>query len=246
MRKYMNSGRLQLALLAFTILIFAACGKDTYYQDGGKENAKFDGTILQYLESNPRYFDTLVTVIKLAGMEKEFNNDQFTFFAPVDNSFRGLIKTLNTVLYATGKDTVVNLNDIPDAIWQKYVSVYMFKGLKKVNDYPQIDLNARGLYPGQNYKSLGDVVFNIGAIYDNAGNVSGTGSENSQGVKYAGYRHLCISFIPNTADPLANWNTVLVSSSDIQPNNGVVHVLKASHTFSFDATNFIQDVLLSR
>lgn len=235
-----------LLLVLVTLATMISCGKDNYYQDGGKENPKFDGTILQYLESNPRYFDTLVTVIKLAEMEDEFNNKEFTFFAPVDYSFRTLMRTVNSTLHTRGKDTLMSLSDVPGPIWQKYISVYMFNGAKRVNDYPQIDLNARGLYPGQNYNSLGDVVLNIGAIYDNAGNVGGTGSDNSQGVKYAGYRHLCISFIPNPADPLANWNTALVSSSDIQPRNGVVHVLKANHTFSFDATNFTQDVLLSR
>jgi hypothetical protein len=241
MKQYIHHRtKIILLVLAGGIALCAACKKSNYYIDGGITDAKYNGTILEYLKSKPRTFDTLTQVIKLAGLEDTLQNKQMTLFAPVNNSFKLLLVTLNLNLYATGKDTIKTLADVNGTIWRKYLLQYMYRNANKLVDYPQLDLNAKSLYPGQNYISMGDVVYNIGVIYDDAG-------DKDRGiVKYGGYRHLCISFIPNTAQPFDNWNSALISTSDVQPTNGVVHVLRSNHAFSFDGTNFIQDVRLTR
>src|SRR5690606_40507426 len=98
----------------------SSCNKDDYYEDGGLANAEFNGTILEYLESKPVLFDSLVQVIKLAGLENEFKTKEFTFFAPSDPDIKQLIGTirtgnsLNTYLYNRGLDTIQKLSDIED------------------------------------------------------------------------------------------------------------------------------------
>src|SRR5699024_9617867 len=73
----------------FYILIvsiaFQSCSKD-YLVGGQKEDVNMykDLTTLQVLEGMPMY-DTLVEIIKVAGLENKINENGQTFFAP-DNS----------------------------------------------------------------------------------------------------------------------------------------------------------------
>ena len=221
-----------LMLCSFAVLV-AACKKDDYYVDGGLANAQFDGTILDYLDANPVHFDSVAQVIRLAGLEDVFNNDTLTFFAPNDRNIRELIGDyrrggVNTELYRLNRDTIKQLSDVDPLIWRKYLMRYMFHGKNKLADYPQIDLNVMDAFPGQNYYSYDNSVCNIGVIFHDA---IGNGSV----LKYAGYRQLAISYIPNVSFPFNNWRTVRVISSDIQPTNGVVHALAyLSSSFGFD------------
>ncbi len=222
-------------LILFSFLLLFACKKDKYYFDGGKSDPIFKGTTLQYLKSNPRSFDTIVKIIEIAGMEREFNEDTLTFFAPQDYSVAILIRQLNNILFWYGKDTVKTLDEIEAPIWRKYLSNYLFKGANRVKDYPQLDIGAKSIYPGQNYVAYNGEVFNIGVNYADAG-----------GVKYSGYRHLLLSYIPDLTKPLDNWISIRVTSSDVQPNHAVVHVLNSNIPFGADPSNLAQDVLLTK
>jgi len=222
-------------LVLFSCLLVFACKKDQYYFDGGKSNPIFPGTTMEYLKSNPRSFDTIVNIIKIAGMERQFNEDTLTFFAPQDYAVALLIKQVNSTLFTYGKDTVKTLTDIDGLIWRRYLSNYIFKGANKLNDYPQIDVGAKAIFPGQNYVAYSGDVFNIGVRYADAG-----------GVKYTGYRQLLLSYIPNVSQPLDNWVSIPITSSDVQPKHAVVHVLSTDFPFGADPQNLIQDVLLTK
>ena len=112
----------------------------------------------------------------------------------------------------------------------------MFKGSNKLNDYPQLDVSLLNLYPGQDYYSYNNTILNIGVIYDDV-----------NGIKYAGYRHLAISYIKDLNNPLyyPNWIRNDISSSDIKPTNGVVHALTDYATFGFN-DDFVYDVFATR
>lgn len=223
-----------MVLLSLVPLLFVSCKKDKYYFDGGKSNPEFKGTILQYLQSKPVQFDTIAAIIKIAGLEKEFQEDELTFFAPTDLSVRSILKTTNSYLYQTGKDTLKVLTDVEPQIWRKYLMMYMFKGANRLKDYYQLDINLKAVYPGQNYYSYNHTIFNIGVIFDDV-----------NGIKYAGYRHLTIGYITDVNRPVDSWIPADISSSDIKPTNGVVHTLNANHTFGFDF-GFIYDVYAGR
>lgn len=209
-------------LLAITV---SSCSKDKYYQDGGLANPKFNGTVLQYLQSNPK-FDTIVQVIKIAGMEDVFTKENITFFAPTDEVIRRTIgivngnipllqNRLNQSLYNANKDTIKKLTDIPPAIWKKYLMRYIFKGTFLLKDYPQLDFSLRPLFPGGYYTGYNGDLANIGVVYNTANTV-----------RYAGYRQLCIAAISDPSNPSAYYfSSAPVATSDVQPNNGAVHVL---------------------
>lgn len=222
------------------ILMFFSCKQDDYYMDGGIAEAKFDGDMLQYLESKPAEFDTIAQIVKLAGLEEVFRKDSITFFAPPDEVIKNTIGTvkrggLNAELYYRGKDTIKTLSDVDSLIWRKYLSRYIFNGKNLLKDYPQIDFSLLSIYPGGLYVSRSGDVSTIGVDY-----------ESANGVKYIGYRKLVISFIPDISNPDNRPYTNYISSSDIQPENGVVHTLRHSKwLFGFNGDDFMIDVINS-
>lgn len=230
--------RILMILCGFAFLI-AACQKDDYYEDGGLANAHFDGTVLEYLDANPVHFDTIAQLIRLAGLEEVFNNDELTFFAPNDRNVRELIGDyrrggVNTELYRLNRDTIEQLSDVDSLIWRKYLMRYMFRGKNLLADYRQVDFDLLDAYPGQNYYSYNNSVCNIGVRFHD--------EENGESIiKYGGYRQLYISFIPDVSQPFSNWSRVQVISSDIQPTNGVVHALYYLDGTFFGLDNQIYD-----
>lgn len=220
LKSYIAPASVALFLL---VSMVSSCAKDDYYQDGGKSDPKFNGTVLQYLQSNAK-FDTIVQIVKLAGMEEAFNTEDITFFAPTDEVIRrtiGLVNAqlpelrngLNQRLFNANKDTIKVLSDVPAELWRKYLMRYMMKGKFVSKDFPQLDFTLRQLYGGGYYTGYNGDLANIGMVYNSA-----------NGVRYTGYRQLSFSFIPDPSDYLTFIPTA-VASSDIQPTNGVVHVL---------------------
>jgi len=236
MNKFNKNTLLLSLVLVLTGLAFS-CKKYEHYIDGGVKEAKFDGTILQYLQAKPLHFDTLTQVIKLAGMESTFSSDNITFFAPTDPTINRAIRTLNKELRSTGKDTVTKLSDVKPAVWKTALSLYIFKGTNRLKDYSQVDTLALNTYKGQGYISYNSAPMNIGVVYNDA--VTNAGTANEVRVKYAGYRQLMISFIPDMSRPQAFWINAPVASSDINPTNGIVHALKMEkHSFGFNSSYF--------
>jgi|SRR5690606_12670909 len=236
----MNTLKTLTGIIACILLITTACKKDEYYVDGGRANPIFEGDILAYLESKPMEFDTIAQIVKLAGLEETFRNTEFTFFAPRDENIKTLIGTFdrggaNRELFFAGRDTIQTLADVDSAIWRKYLERYMFQGKNKLMDYPQIDFDVLNIYPGQNYTSYANTVCNIGVVYNDANNI-----------KYMGYRQLYISLIPDLSQP-DNWVVQKVASSDVQPRNGVVHVIDfTSGEFGFNSWEVINDIMESK
>lgn len=210
-------------VLLLAIGFLSGCKKDSYFHDSGVHDAKFNGSVLEYLHSKPVHFDSLSRVIKIAGMEEVFSKETITFFAPTSGSVHQSVKFLNYYLRTTGKDTVVNLEQLKPEFWRKMLALYVFKGNSGLKDYPQIDTAAMQAYPGQGYNSYSvdnepGRTMNIGVIYNSAG-----------GVKYAGYRQLMLSYIYDYASPTRGLILNRVASSDIAPLNGRVHVLQSTY-----------------
>jgi hypothetical protein len=215
------------------LLGLSACQKESdYYFDSGLANPYFSGTTVDYLNSQPFYFDSVSAIVGLAGLEDVLTSDTVTFFAPTDRSVQRLIETANQNLYALGYDTIRTLQDVPQNIWRKYLSRYIFKGANQLKDYPQVDYDILANYPGQGYLSWDGTPMNIGVVYGDVNNV-----------KYVGYRQLSIAYIPDVSEPTSNWDISFVASCNILTDNGVVHVLDDNHIyFGFEPFEFIQDL----
>lgn len=224
------------------MLVLNACKRDQYYTDGGLANPNWNGDMLNYLETKAVRFDTIAQIVKLAGLEDDFRKTDFTFFAPDDGVIKRTIGnmhtpgSLNWYLYTYslgGKgDTVISLSQINPLVWRKYIQSFMFKGINRLKDYPQIDLSLRSIHPGALYYSYSGSVVNIGVSYASV-----------NGVQYLGARTLEYSYIPDISHPDDGYYTNHIASSDIKPTNGVVHALQDQQFyFGYDIGNFINDV----
>lgn len=206
-----------------------SCSKDSYFVDTGVHKAKYDGTILQYLKSKPILFDSLVMAINAAGMNDVFEKENITFFAPANSCIYKAVKGLNEDLRSEGKDTVSKLTQIKPEVWKEAFSVYIFKGSYVLKDIPQIDTLDLAAFGGQGYRSYGGRSMNIGVLYNNA-----------NGIKYVGYRQLVLSYIPDFSNPKIGLIHTPIATSDIQPTNGVIHVLRyQDHFLGFESRRFI-------
>ncbi len=217
------------------LLLTGACKKD-YFTDTGVQKGDFNGTILDYLKSKPQYFDTLVKIINYAGMANVFQNEEITFFAPADSSLRNTYVACNGILNQLGRPPITRFQQIKPSVWRKHYQDIYLRG-KSLTDFPQIDFSNIAAYPGQIYNSYDDLIMNVGAIYSAGG-----------GVPYAGYRQLVISYIPSpsSARDYQTWTTAFVSSVNIKPTNGYVHVLRyPTHYFGFDPGKFLETAIIA-
>lgn len=220
-------------LMMLSLGFLGSCTKE-YYVDGGVHTAKYDGTIAQFLKSRPELFDTLVKVVSLtkyANLLADPNSD-ITFFAATNQSIAKSVTQLNRQLFLRGQDTVLDVRQIKPIVWEKYLGQYIYEDKFLLKDYPQIDTANLLVYPGQGYISISGIAMNIGTFYNDVKSKNNAGVE--QIIKYAGYRQVLIDF----NNPVA--------TSDIQPVNGVVHVLNFSkHTFGFYSYDFSNSAINS-
>ncbi|MEO9021737.1 MAG: hypothetical protein ABI237_09735 [Ginsengibacter sp.] len=229
LKKFLAVGILVSTLLA------VGCKKNNYFKDTGVNKADFSGTVLDYLKSKPDYFDSIVKIVHIAGLDDVFSKEKITFFAPSDSSVRMTLSLLNIVLRNQGEEEVTRLEQIKPEVWRAQLTRYLFKGEKSMNDYPQLDFTNLSAFPGQIYSAYDGQIMNVGVIYNDAG-----------GVKYAGYRQLSISYIPSTTSPrdFQSWYPAIVASVNIHPTNGYVHVLVyPSHYFGFEPFQFIENAI---
>ena len=229
------SKRIFSVCMLVAIVIITGCQKKDYFTNTGTHSPNFQGNVLEYLESKPQYFDSITKIIRLAGMEDIFRNEDITFFAPSDSSVKSTIKDLNFRLNSQGKRLVYRLEQIKPEVWRTQLSRYLFKGKKSMNDFPQLDPNNLSAYPGQIYASYDGDIMNVGVFYNDAGSV-----------QYAGYRQLMLSFIPSATTPrdYNSWYSVRVASVNVAPTNGFVHVLNYPfHYFGFEPNQFIENAI---
>ncbi|WP_433902083.1 fasciclin domain-containing protein [Sphingobacterium puteale] len=218
-------------LFVFVVLLLTACNK--YYYDTGVHEAKYNGSTLAYLKSKAPFFDSTLMVIDLAGMNDVLDKEDVTFFAPPGGSINKSIIGLNRYLKFNGKDTVSRLDQIKPKVWRNTLSQYIFKGTSLLKDYPQRDTLSYVAYPGHNYTSYSGRIMNIGVIFNDAG-----------GVQYAGYRQLFLAYIPDLSNPQVALQNNPIATSDIQTNNGAIHVLnRAKHNFGFNTQKFIDEAI---
>lgn len=91
--KYKN---LLLAGLLASGLLVTSCSRDEYLIGGGTHEARVDMSTVEYLSGRPK-LDTVMTVLKLAGMEDEINQAA-TFFAPTNATLRRYIASRNAAI----------------------------------------------------------------------------------------------------------------------------------------------------
>jgi uncharacterized surface protein with fasciclin (FAS1) repeats len=205
-----------IAVLLTTALFISGCS-DAYFTDGGApvdQTGVLNLTTMKYLESEPAKFDTLVILIKLAGLEAEVNKSGNTFLAPQNYSIHNYLKlmypdqdkwpALKDLSAAEKKDITQILKNyiIPDKKIER-------NGLSSTYSYATTSGGKKSRFNLIKEDYLGNV--NMGAAY----------------VVFA----LDISEDGSTVE---RYQSVQVVTSGLQSTNGIVHVLDPnSHIFGF-------------
>lgn len=222
-------------ILVFALLAlfgFSSCQSDDYFQDTGVHESNYDGTVMKYLKDHPTHFSKLVEIINYTNQQDLFDKSEITFFAPQDVSINKMITSTNRRLFSLGRDTIKNIKDIKADVWKQYLGLYIVDKKFELKDIAQVDTTTFA-FEGQSLVSHNGRVMNAGVMYHNA-----------NGVQYAGYRMILYAYIQDFSETKTSRMNVPVSSSNIKPLNGIVHVLRAKdHYFGFQPNNFIEDIL---
>lgn len=215
--------------ILLSTLLMSSCNNDDYLVDGGISNPYFDGNVIQYLESRPDLFEDLVKVIKLTKWNDILRNEEVTFFAPTDFSINKSVDRLNYYLYNyEGKDQITDLSQVKSEVWEDLIGMYVMEGKYRLNDIAQIDTTAVSTYPGQtNLTYDKSYKMTMGVCYGDA-----------NGIKYAGYRQIMYAY-QDFGYPLYAY----VSSCNIEPHNGIVHVIRLDHYLGFSSSTLYMKAL---
>lgn len=216
-----KAGRLPgMKALLVVVALSVACQED-YLVDGGTSSPYHDGSVMEYLEARPALFGDLVKVINLTSWREVFSdeNEEITFFAPTDFSIEKSVEFMNRYMYMyEGMERVTDLEQIKPGVWESLLGMYVMEGKYRLNDIAQIDTVALAAYPGQTNRT-----------YDrNYKMTMGVYHESANGIKYAGYRQIMYAY-PEVGRPVYAY----ISTCNIEPRNGIIHVIRLDHYFGF-------------
>jgi hypothetical protein len=155
-------------------------------------------------------------------------SDTITFFAPSDDVIRVAMNAINALRFAQMKDSVT-MEDLGPDVWRKFLGMYILKGKRVAGSFPRVSTSNPAAFPGINYIMMDGYILNIGLEYT-----------NYNGVEAVGPRIMYLTDVTYDPANFRNNPKVRVVSSDIQPKNGVIHVLSISHNLGFRGGEFIR------
>lgn len=201
-----------------TVLSLVSCSEanNEYYDYKLTEN-KFNGSVLNYLESNRVEYDSILKVIDLVpGLKDTLALDGITVFAVDNESFRTVMVALNQIRKNNEQEIIPSINDLNIAELDTLVSRYVFKG---IYDSELVRKNTGGLL-------LKSVKFDYPMQVENTkGDASGYINSGGQRLIFSN---------PKGSLLRSKWINTYTSLTDVKVNNGVVHKLVPNHSFGFD------------
>lgn len=121
--------------MTIVLSAFTACQKESIYHDYENTIKEFDGTALQYLQSQKNTFDSLLFVLdRLPHLKDSLSSRNVTLFAPTNQSFQAAIKNLNIERKAQGK-TALYLKDCDLDELDVLTAKYILRGARTTDTY---------------------------------------------------------------------------------------------------------------
>lgn len=201
-----------------TALFTTGCSKD-YFADGGTLNPDETMTLgvstMDYLKSRPEVFDTLTTLITLAGLESAVNASGSTFLAPKNYS----IYNYFNLVFPDPEKKPKTFSEIPEEEMEKITEIL------KNYIIPNKQVIRSELATTYSYvTTYGDAKARFNIVPDDyLGNVN-------MGAKY-----IIFSLNVGGSGNAEQYQSVQVETADLHATNGIVHVLTAdTHIFGFN------------
>ncbi len=208
-----------LIIVSLAVAVFSACNND-YLIDGGVANPNVNLTTYDFLKTNP-IFDTVVMLIDKAGLKDKVNG-AVTFMAPTDFAVQNYVNDILSDMRVTDPNAKFTVDDIPiDTLMQ--LQAYMITEL-----LPREKLTQNG----KEYSAVNGEKRKISL------------EPRDEYSEYLSEKPLYVFFYKKKGtrwDDYAEENldtderdiSVLVRTSGIVTNNGLVHVLQGNHVLFF-------------
>lgn len=202
-------------LIIWVVILICSCSKDDYFHDSGKADGKFDGSVMEYLESDTKNnWDSAVVIIRRAGLEDLFRGKdpdypEITFFGFKNFS---VAQYLFNTLDEDGHPLYNCIADIPADQCRKMVLCHVVAGKYMMQDF---DYEIKGTHDGGTWKeNLAGTRLRIYRIQNSFNGIPDLGAEK-------------LAFESETTQI-----SVIVASCNIEPENGVVHSLRTTYQWS--------------
>lgn len=216
-----------LLFLLSSVSFFFSCTKgDQYYADYVNITQSFDGTILEYLESQPGTFDSLVLVLdRLPELRDSLNDSgkEITLFAVTNRSFQIAIDAMNTARELSGRKPLY-LEDLSKSDLDSLTSRYAFSGLYDTE-------SLFSFKEGQTVASM-RYGYDMNMLFKET---------DASGFVQGGQQQLMLSDVNNSIFQ-RYWKSINTASVNLYTSNGVLHILSTGHDFGFNklTTKFSQ------
>lgn len=205
-----------LAVLLIFLSTLTACKKDSIYHDYENTIKEFDGTALQYLQTQKNTFDSLLLVLnRLPDLKDSLSNKNITLFAPTNQSFQAAIKNLNIERKAQGKSAMY-LKDCDLTELEVLTTRYILRGSRTTDSYaPFAD--------GLNIISI-KYEYPMHVQYNKL-NASGFVGGGPQAIIFSD---------PKGSIFEKNWENAGTNAVNIKTKNAIVNILAPLHDYGFN------------
>jgi hypothetical protein len=221
----MNYKDFKITRLSFLALFAVACvfgfnscsKKDNTYRDYVNTSGTFDGNALQYLQSHPGVFDSMLLVInRLKDMPQLISTEEITLFAVSNRSFTLALQNINQAR----RDSIpamppVSLSQIDSSTLDRFFSRYILDA--KVHTDSLEGFTDGRLFPSSRYN------------YNMQTQLSTT---NASGFLDGGPKAITFSD-PKNSIFTRNWIRVNTITVNIKSTNAIIHLLPPGHDFGF-------------
>lgn len=210
----MKNKNIYYLLIGLIILMTGinSCTKDGPYSNF-KPVSNYDGTIYDYLNSQPENFKNLLMVLTKAGLIETLKQDSLTFFLPTDQSLLVAMDEYNIYRKSQGLPPVAMM-DIDSSSWRYILTPYLIHGEFRSGDFDGQD--------GLMIRSMAMRNMHGKLIRHNASGAMELGSATIQFSSLNGSRFM------------KDWISTYVATPDIKASNGIIHVLESRHILGFN------------
>lgn len=212
------------ATIIMVLLFVAGCTKaDDTYRNYKTTAGTYSGNALQYLQSQPGVYDSMLLVItRLKGMPELISGGSITLFAVSNRSFSLALQNINQAR----KDSLpsmapVTLSTIDSATLDEFFGRYIIEGRQSTDSL--VGYTDGRLFPSVRHQ------------YNMQMQLVQT---NASGFLEGGPKSIIFSD-PKNSVFTRNWVRVNTITVDIKTENAIVHLLPPGHDFGF-GTDFIR------
>ncbi|WP_300599411.1 discoidin domain-containing protein [Niabella sp.] len=215
-------------MLSMLFLLLSGChkGGSPYYKAAISETVKYDGTVLQYLESQKGLYDSMVLIIKRYPHFKQMLSSpgSMTIFAIPNTAFQTAIKSFNL---ERAKQDSVPLYFSPNDMSRPDSGMVDYLGLEKL--IARYIFNKRYTYEDLAESSTGFPTESVLGYQMNLKAIQ----QNAVGAVKDGPKVIELSDMNNSRFNRF-WKSALTSTiGAVQADNALVHVLSQNHEFGF-------------